>query len=210
MPLLASNDCACSRCGLPLDAGFTVLAETICETCFADPPPFLHCYAPYLYVFPLDQLIARMKYQRRPQLSRLLAKLMIQSRQLDLVQQQPLPDLLVPVPMHPKKQHQRGYNQTIYLARHLGHHLGIPVISDAIEKIHNTEAQNALNANQRKANLSGSFRINPKRRQALMQYSHIGVVDDVITTGATVMAVSGCLTALGPDEISAWAIARTP
>lgn len=207
MALLVLNKQACSRCGIPIEAVFPTSTETICEDCFKDPPPFLRCFSPYLYLFPLDQLIATMKYQRKPQLSRLLAALMTQHLTIEA---QGWPEALIPIPMHRKKQRQRGFNQAIYLANQLGKQLNIPVLTSALQKTQSTLAQNSLSASQRRHNLKGAFSVTPSAKQQLLGYEHIGIVDDVITTTATMREAAACLRAIGVTEVSAWSIARTP
>ena len=218
LPLLPVNNRCCQRCGLPLEGFDSLDPETICEECFRQPPPFLSCRAPFLYLFPVNQLISQMKYHNHPQLSKLLAQLMAdqikpnrnQARDETNEESLPLPELLVPVPMHPAKERQRGFNQANYLARHLGKHLGIPVLTGAIRKVKSTGAQNPLTAEQRRRNLQGAFRINPAKLAKLRQAERIGLVDDVITTAATVTEISQILSAAGAAEIHLLAIARTP
>ena len=208
--MLPANHCCCQRCGLPLEAFDNLDPETICEDCFRLPPPFLSCRAPFLYQFPLNQLISRMKYHNQPQYSKLLAQLV--ADRLDPARHQvlPLPELLLPVPMYPAKERQRGFNQAHFLARHLGRCLNIPVLTGAIRKVKTTDAQNSLTAEQRRCNLQGAFRINPAKLAKLQQVSRVGLVDDVITTAATVTEISRVLTAAGVAEIHLLAIARTP
>jgi ComF family protein len=207
-PHLPVNDPACYRCGLPLDSSSCLDPETICEDCFQRPPPFLSCIAPLLYHFPVNQLIAHMKYSQRPQFTRLLVDLAM--ARFNQTAERPLPEVLIPVPMHPVRQRQRGFNQAIYLARHLGRELNIPVLADALLKTRTTEAQNPLSAQARRSNLADAFRINPRREKKLASYHSVGLVDDVITTAATVTEISNLLKNAGFAEIHLLAIARTP
>lgn len=150
-----------------------------------------------------------MKYQGRPQLAKLLAELMIQAlEQSD--NPQSLPQALIPIPMHARKQRQRGYNQAIYLAKRLGKHFGIPVFSNALIKIKATDAQNPLTAEERKKNLLGCFQPNPRIIEKLSTLEHVAIVDDVITTGATVSEACRSLKTVYGNQIDLWSIARTP
>ena len=181
--------------------------ETICEECFADPPPFLQCFAPFTYHFPMDQLIAAMKYQNRPQLSKLLAKLMIKSLAKS---QQQAPELFIPIPMHPSRQRLRGYNQAHYLAKHLANYLNTPLADQILVKSQHTDSQKGLSAKDRQANLASAFSVNVKALQKLPSVTHVVLVDDVITTGATMKAAAQCLHDAGIERIDIWAVARTP
>ena len=149
-----------------------------------------------------------MKYSKRPQFTHLLVDLAI--ARFDRTPERPLPEVLVPVPMHPARQRQRGFNQAIYLARHLGKRLSLPVLPDALLKTRTTEAQNPLSAKARRTNLKDAFCINPRKAKKLATYHSIGLVDDVITTAATVTEISTLLKAAGFAEIHLLAIARTP
>ena len=151
-----------------------------------------------------------MKYHNRPQYAKLLATMMIKHLRSTQTEIAELPDLLIPVPMHARKQRQRGFNQSVYLANHLGRQLGIPVLKNALLKVRATDAQNPLSAAQRRSNLRGAFRINPRHERKLQQAQRIGLVDDVITTGATATEISRVLQATGIPEIHLLAIARTP
>lgn len=164
------------------------------------------CVSPYLYQFPIDQLISRMKFQDQPQLSKVLANLMNRG----ISQTAMLPEALIPIPMHHKNQRDRGYNQAIYLAKHLGKRYKIPVVNNALIKTKQTDSQKFLSAEQRKRNLSGVFRVNPRMAKQLSKLQHVAIVDDVITTGATIEEASHCLKSFNIEIIDIWAIARTP
>lgn len=208
--LLPINSTACYRCAIPLDTGESPSSDTICDNCFREPPPFLSSQAPFQYLFPVNQLISKMKYHNRPQYAKLLTTLMINQWHACPGGPTQLPEILIPVPMYPHKQRQRGFNQAVYLAQHLGRQLGIPVLKNALQKTRATEAQNPLFAEQRRQNLRGAFRINPRYRRRLAPVQRIGLVDDVITTGATATEISQVLRSAGIPEIHLLAIARTP
>lgn len=205
---LPQNNQPCSRCGIPIKALGGSGFDTFCEDCFVDPPFYLSSRIPFLYQFPMDQLISAMKYQAQPQLSKALSKLMAkQIKQQDMAV---LPEALIPIPMHPSKQRRRGYNQATYLAKHLGKVFGIPIMHNALEKITSTDAQRNLSAKERQQNLSGAFRIKPSKMKQLSKLEHVAIIDDVVTTGATANEASHCLTKAGIEQIEIWAIARTP
>ncbi|PIE40625.1 MAG: hypothetical protein CSA49_07525 [Gammaproteobacteria bacterium] len=208
--LLPANKTPCTRCGLPVDGQpetfLDTISDIVCEDCFTHPPLYMSCISPFLYQFPIDQLISTMKLHHQPQLAKLLAKLMINRMGDNTI----LPQALIPIPMHPKNQRSRGYNQAIYLARQLGKHYKIPVISNALIKTRQTVSQKYLSAAERKQNLSSAFRVNPKLADTLSRLEHLAIVDDVITTGATIEAATACLKTLDIELIDIWAVARTP
>ena len=108
-------------------------------------------------------------------------------------------DLLVPVPLHPKRLAERGYNQSVLLARELGSELGIPV-AEPMERCRETSAQAGLRASARQSNVRDAFRC---RDGSDLTGRRVGIVDDVCTTGATLedcaraLREAGCASAWG-------------
>ncbi|MCG8312531.1 MAG: hypothetical protein MI976_04895 [Pseudomonadales bacterium] len=151
-----------------------------------------------------------MKYGNRPQLAKLLGQLFLLRLQADLHNQQPYPQLLVPIPMHTAKQRRRGFNQSIYVAQTIGRDLKIPVTVDCLRKAKLTDAQKNLNRTQRLHNLKNSLAFNPRYKKAFAHIDHVALVDDVITTGATMYEASRILKEQGVARVDIWALARTP
>lgn len=118
-----------------------------------------------------------------------------------------LPDLIVPVPLHPARMRERGYNQTAFVAKGLSRVLGVPVRQDAAERTRNTATQTSLDRMDRMANVAGAFRI---RFPDLVRGAHILVVDDVVTTGATVCALAAALYAAGSPGCAVTCLAIAP
>jgi ComF family protein len=118
---------------------------------------------------------------------------------------EPLPELLIPVPLHRGRLFRRGYNQAQELARHLGRELGIAVEPRAARRLRATPDQIGLGAAARRRNLKNAFSVGPPvagRRLALL--------DDVMTTGATLEELARACKAAGATRVEAWAIARQP
>ena len=113
-------------------------------------------------------------------------------------------DLLVPVPLHPSRLRYRGFNQSLLLAQYVGALLGVEV-RDALERTRRTDAQASLGAEQRQANVAGAFAARPDAAVAGLS---IVLVDDVITSGATLSACTGELRQAGAKSVSAVSIAR--
>jgi ComF family protein len=115
------------------------------------------------------------------------------------------PDLLLPVPLHPRRQRTRGFNQAGLLARRLGRSHGWPVREDVLVRTVATPSQTELDAAGRRANVRGAFRL---RRPAAVAGRHVVLVDDVLTTGATLSECARCLRAAGAARVGALTVAR--
>ena len=193
----------CARCALPLPH-----ASTRCGRCLATPPTFCHAVVPLLYRFPLDALIPAFKYRRHNRYGLLLARLLADHLQQHLAEPEALiPELLLPVPMHPKRQAQRGYNQAFELTRDLAGALHLPCRADLLLRARQTAAQEGLDAAARRRNLRGAFTCpHPAQLEGL----HLALIDDVMTTGATLDEASRTLLAAGAASVQVWCVARTP
>ncbi|WP_295797381.1 ComF family protein [uncultured Microbulbifer sp.] len=188
---------ACSLCALPLaNAG-----DHLCPRCLQQPPPLAGGHACWFYAYPVAQLIQRFKYQGDLAAGRSLAE--VAATELEPVGDRP--DVLVPIPLHWRRQLSRGYNQAYLIAEIFARHWRIPLDTRLLRKTARTGSQSQLKRRQRLKNLSSSFRAGPR-----VSGLHIGLVDDVITTGATLEAAAETLLQAGAAEVSAYALARTP
>jgi ComF family protein len=169
-------------------------------------PPFTRLVAPFDYRSPLPALIAAFKYRRCLVNGRELATCLIDTLQHHY-ESQSLPAMLVPVPLHSRRLRQRGYNQSLELARWLSGQLAIPVRHDIVARVRHTPQQAGLSAAKRKKNLRGAFRMN--KTCAFTPDSAVAIIDDVVTTGTTVSALAKTLLKAGAPEVHVWAIART-
>ncbi|MGI3131652.1 ComF family protein [Halopseudomonas pachastrellae] len=193
----------CERCALPLPH-----SSSLCGRCLKSPPAFCRAVVPMLYRFPLDALIPAFKYHRHNRYGWLLAQLLAEHLQQQLAEPEALiPDLLLPVPMHPRRQAQRGYNQAFELARDLAKTLELPCRADLLQRVRQTTAQEGLDAAARRRNLRGAFTC-PKPEQ--LEGQHLALIDDVMTTGATLNEASRTLLAAGAASVQVWCVARTP
>lgn len=184
----------CLQCGLPLTA------PTPC-TCKAEDWPFSVCLSAMRYEFPFDKLLWQFKTQARLSLCQPLGELL--AAQIKR-QQQPLPQLLIPVPLHPSKLKQRGFNQSLEIAKVLSKQLNIAIDSQILQTTHQTTQQKTLNKQQRLANVEASYGLTRP-----ITTKHIALIDDVITTGATTKTLAYLLREHGATHIQAWSIART-
>ena len=185
---------ACSRCALPLPQ-----AE-ICGQCLqANHPTLDAAHAAFDYAFPLDRLLPRLKFHRDFAAGRVLAQCMAE-RFAAL----PQPDALVPLPLHRARLRQRGYDQALELARPLAKALALPLRNDLLHRRKATAAQSRLNADARKRNLRGAFAVNA----GVPLPAHVVLVDDVMTTGASLHAAAVALRKAGVVRVEAWVCAR--
>ncbi len=197
---LPLNHHCCPRCALPLPASGDTAVP--CGECQQQPPPFDRCISPFLYHPPIDWLINGLKFHARLCNARLLAALLSRSVAEKGVGR---PDLLIPVPLHPGRLRRRGYNQALELARHLGRQLSIPLNHGSCIRQRPTAPQAGADRAQRQRNLRRAFALR-NRPQA----EHVALIDDVVTTGATVSELAETLRRAGILRVDVWAVARTP
>ncbi|MGB1141575.1 MAG: double zinc ribbon domain-containing protein [Halioglobus sp.] len=201
---LPANDRACERCALPLSGtvqGSAPPAPLVCGACQVSPPPFTHALAPWLYSDQLAYILQRWKYARDWRLTSLLAYLWQRE-----ATHYPVPDVLVPVPLHWRKRWRRGANQAELLCRQLqGAGITTPVNSQLVRRNRPTTAQSQLDAGLRRTNLAGAFTVKGRCDNLT-----IAIVDDVLTTGATASALAEALLDAGASRVDVWCLARTP
>ena len=116
------------------------------------------------------------------------------------------PELLLTVPLHRQRLRQRGYNQALELARPLARALAVPLRHDVLQRQRATDAQTELDAVARRRNVRGAFAV----REGVVLPAHVAVLDDVMTTGATLAECARVLKHAGVQRVDAWALARAP
>lgn len=186
---------ACPRCAVKLPV------NTLCGQCQVVPPIQTSTRALFDYDYPINKLIHAAKFKQHLGLLTLLGKLMAQH--LDLVVP---PDVIMPVPLHPNRLRERGYNQSLLLARVLAKQLDIPLDYRACIRQRDTLRQSELNAKQRKTNVLDAFGI--RSTQLLAHWQRVLLVDDVITTGTTVNEVAKTLMEVGIKRVDVWVCAK--
>ncbi len=115
-----------------------------------------------------------------------------------------LPDYVIAMPLHPNKLRERGFNQSLLLAKKISHELNIKLLPNACQRVRDTLAQSSLKWKERDKNVRDAFRC-----KVDLTGKRIAVVDDVMTTGASLNALAKVIKKAGATEISAWVIART-
>lgn len=184
----------CPACALPtLDGG-------LCGACLKVQPVFDATRATFLYADTLAQLVSAAKFGMHWSILPSLAGLMLPG-----LEKAPRPDLIIPLPLHPQRLKERGFNQAQELARPLALALGLPLENAALARIRDTEHQSRLTEKARKSNMRRAF-CATKTLDGL----HIAVVDDVMTTGASLNAAARELKRAGAARVEAWILARTP
>jgi ComF family protein len=210
---------SCPACGGPSDSGFCA----VCATEFARVPnpcarcglarPVAQCpreqapwhvdatVAPFSYGAPLDHYVHALKYRGVRLLGRAFGLLLLPS----VVASSRTIDALVAVPLHGRRLRERGYNQALEIARALSHELRLPVLERDIERITPTATLTGQGARERRTSMTQAFRV-----ERSVAGQRLAIVDDVITTGATVNALAAELRAAGAMNCCVFAVARTP
>jgi len=196
---------ACPVCGLPTTASSIVNGSLACGACLAQPPPFAATVAPLVYAFPVDRLLQALKYEGRLALAHWAAGELVAAVALDLAQRDRSfhPDCLVALPLAPLRQRQRGFNQAHEIARRVAPRLALPV-EDALVRPSGVVAQAALPWEERARNVRGAFAVRGDVRGW-----RIALVDDVMTTGATLTEAARMLRRAGAARVECWVVART-
>jgi len=157
------------------------------------------------YVPPFDRLITALKFKERLLYARLLSELLLEQVRDQWYIQAPLPELLIPMPLHADRLRERGFNQAVELARPLAKQLKIPLDLRSCQRIRATQAQLTLSATERQRNMDKAFTVKPD-----LSARHVAIIDDVVTTGHTMAALSSELRKAGVEQIDVWCCARTP
>jgi ComF family protein len=191
-------------------SGFTAVAHP-CAGCGL-PRPVASCprrsapwnvdgvVAPLRYGSPLDHYVHALKYTGVRRLGRALG--LILAEHLSALPSRI--DAVVAVPLHRRRLSERGYNQATEIARTVSRRLRIPMLARGIRRIASGLPQTGLDAEHRYANMAGAFAVSRDLTQL-----RLAIIDDVITTGATVNALAAALAAAGAVQLHAWAVART-
>lgn len=191
MPYLATLHCPV--CALPTPGG------AVCGQCLQQPPLFTSTTAVFSYAFPLDKLIQAMKYGEQLALATAFAKKLLQRIDRDT-----LPDYVLPMPLHPAKLRERGFNQSLLLAATVARELGLKLLPDCCQRVRDTPPQSALPWKERDKNVRNAFRCDID-----LTGKHVALVDDVLTTGASLNALAAAVQHRGASQTSAWVVART-
>jgi ComF family protein len=179
--------------------------DSTCPTCQAYPPAYDATIFAVDYAPPLDQLVLQLKFSARLPLAPWFAEML---RDAVLAKTGlPLPDLLCPVPLGPSRLVERGYNQALEIARPLARLLGVALHPTLAARQLDTRAQSGVSPHDRAENIRGAFAISDP---GLVQGRHIGIVDDVMTSGNTLEELAATFKRFGAARVSNLVFARTP
>ncbi|HSG88082.1 MAG TPA: ComF family protein [Pseudomonadales bacterium] len=210
---LPAAEAACRVCALPLA---TAGRSDLCGRCQGRRRVLERTTARCLYGAPADLLVQALKFSRRVAVARVMATLMLEAPPpvltaatkdaiADTVADTIVDTMLVPVPLHFRRRWQRGFDQAALLALHLSRACGRPLAGRGVRRVRATAAQSGLDRRARRANLAGAFAVAPGCLAA-----HVILVDDVMTSGATLEALARACRRAGARRVEAWVFARTP
>ncbi|MDN3516201.1 ComF family protein [Aquisalimonas lutea] len=191
---LPRNRFPCRHCALPVPPG-----QPDCARCQRRPPPFRSLLAPWLYDEPLDGLIQGLKYHGQLPAGRVLGTIL--ARQIGRTGA--AADVLIPMPLHPRRLRERGFNQATEIARGIAAHRGIPLGDRCLRRVRETAPQSGLGRDERRRNMRGAFRAAPA-----VAGKRVALVDDVVTTGSSTEEAARVLLRAGAREVVAWTVAR--
>jgi ComF family protein len=204
---------ACVLCDAPGMAG----PLDLCAACLAGLPriapgdafesrAFSRICCPWRFEFPIDELVRALKFRGERTYARLFGTLLARERSQigPDAEAAPLPHRVVPVPLHPRRLRERGYNQAAELARFAARSLALPLDLTLLQRSRATQGQTGLRVRERTLNVAGAF----VTTRTLHHAPRLALVDDVVTTGGTVLAAAAALQAAGAGAVELWVVAR--
>ena len=188
----------CRRCAMPVgsDIGH-------CGACLTDPPPLDTCLAAVAYEYPWDRSIAALKFRGQAGLARALGLLLRSTPWVEPLLEST--DILLPMPLSPERLRERGFNQAALLAHELAPER---VDTRSLLRIRHTPALSGMDRAARQAGVRGAFAVEPARAQ-LLAGRRMLLIDDVMTSGATLHEAARTLLRAGAGTVSALVVART-
>ncbi len=197
LPLLTKG---CDCCAIPLPEN---AQGWLCGQCLQKTPPFDVIHALYKYQLPITNLILELKFKQALVNAKILGELLAQEIQNVWYKNKPLPNLIIPMPLHRQRLKERGFNQALELARPVARKLKIPLNTIDCIRHQSTNPQATLSAHERQKNVKDAFSVAKSFAE-----EHIAVIDDVITTGSTMTEFCSVLKRQGAKRIDVWCSAR--
>jgi ComF family protein len=195
----------CPRCGLPRHGEEGEEGEEEgCAHCRALDLPYSRCVAPWAYEFPVTQLVQALKYEGALANARVFGTRMVAQALREQADPWPRAALVVPMPLHPSRLVERGFNQSHEIARIVSRLLDLQLAGPGLRRTRSTAPQVGLSRQQRVGNLRGAFTAD----SSLVAGRHVLLIDDVVTTGSTAIEAASTLRAAGAGSIAVWAVAR--
>ena len=205
---LTLNSNCCQRCASPMEYTPTQ-HKLLCGNCLSHQYFYDKVYSPYTYAYDIRYIITKLKYHKKIHLAKILAELFTQQAPFSAAQDNeesqlyPLPQLIIPMPMHTKRLRERGYNQALEISRFLASYYQLPLDYKYFVRTRYTQLQAGLAASERQKNVANAFTVKKP-----LNYNHIALVDDVMTTGSTVNEAAKILKKNGIKQVDVWTIAR--
>lgn len=199
VPFISTPICAC--CGLPLE--MAVDEFTICGECLREHPPYSRARAAFVYNDKSRLLVMKLKYQDDLHLAPIFAGWLAKAGK-NLIAAS---DIIIPVPLYWRRMVSRRYNQSLLLARGLSRHTGLPLLADGLKRTRHTEKQAGLTRPQRLKNVQGAFAV-AEKNIPLVKNKTILLIDDVMTSGATIHACTNALLKAGASQVNVLTLAR--
>jgi len=197
--ILPWNTSYCIKCAAFLPPE---LSRKTCGHCLSHPWHFDYCYAAFSYEKYIRKMVAQLKFHNQLINAHILGTLL--ARQIPhWYQDNPLPEVLLPVPLHSSRTRKRGFNQALEIAKVIKKITKMPFDYHFCKRIKKTKPQTTLHKNQRKSNLINAFAV-----ASLKQYQHVAILDDVFTTGDTVNTLAATLKRSGIQQVDVWCVAR--
>ncbi len=196
---LPHNDICCLHCALPLAEDIN--NSVLCGSCIQKAPAFDYAHSLFRYEDAVIGLVHQLKFGEKIGFSRSIGEMLL----MELLKTNEKPDCVLPVSLYSSRLRQRGFNQSIEISRVLAKNLAIPIEHTAVVRQRYTAAQTGLNAKQRQKNIKGAFSV-----VANLNYKHVLIVDDVMTTGATVNELAKVLKKNNVARVGVLSIARAP
>lgn len=194
---LPRNTRHCRQCARCLEVG--AVEDALCGSCLSNKPAFDKTVAPFIYQEGVSLLVMGLKFGSQFKNARLLGLLLADA----LKQSGELPDCIMPVPLHKARYRERGFNQSIEIARTVARELNTPMELNTCIRERKTEHQTRLSAKKRRKNVKNAFRVVKP-----VVYQHVAIVDDVMTTGSTVHNIAAMLKKAGVKRVDVWVCAR--
>ncbi|MDF3036844.1 MAG: ComF family protein, partial [Paucimonas sp.] len=178
-----------------------------CGGCLKSPPAFDTTIAVTDYAPPLDEIVLALKFKAQLALAPVVSNLLLDATLCRAEDE--LPQLLCAVPLSAARLAERGFNQALEIAKPLSNAIGVPLEARLLLRVRETGAQSLLSPDERRRNVRGAFAVSPSLFGRIHD-RHVGVVDDVMTTGETLNEVAATLKRFGARRVTNFIFARTP
>jgi len=195
------NNSCCTRCALPLAEG--VSENTLCGRCIQQLPEYHYAHSIFRYEDDIVRLVHKLKFSEKITYARSIGEVLFSAFKSNEVLRVEKPDCLLPVPLHTSRLRQRGFNQSIEIARVISEKCNIPMECNSVIRQRNTVSQTSLKARERQRNISDAFSV-----ASDLCGKHVLIIDDVVTTGSTVNELARLLKKNHIERVGVLSVAR--